>query len=43
MTVYPIIKSFNIRGGRLSAAEDNGRSYLKMPIGCFESREDPGA
>ena len=42
MTVYPIIKSFNIRGGRLSAA-DNGRSYLKVPIGCFESREDPDA
>ena len=43
MTAYPIVKSFNIRGGLLSAAEDNGRSYLKIPIGCFESREDPDA
>ena len=43
MTAYPIVKSFNIRGGRLPAAEDNGRSYLNVPIGCFESREDPDA
>ena len=38
-----IIKSFNIRGGRLPAAEDNVRSYLNIPIGCFESREVPDA
>lgn len=28
----------NIRGGRLPAAEDNGRSYLKLPLNYFESR-----
>ena len=28
----------NIRGGRLPPAEDNGRSYLKLPLNYFESR-----
>ena len=28
----------NIRGGDLPAAEDNGRSYLKVPLNYFESR-----
>jgi glyoxylase-like metal-dependent hydrolase (beta-lactamase superfamily II) len=28
----------NIRGGRLPKAEDNGRSYLKVPLNYFESR-----
>lgn len=28
----------NIRGGRLPAPEDNGRSYLKVPLNYFESR-----
>lgn len=28
----------NIRGGTLPAAEDNGRSYLKVPLNYFESR-----
>ncbi|MCA0941224.1 MBL fold metallo-hydrolase [Salipiger pacificus] len=28
----------NIRGGRLPAAEDNGRSYLKIPLNHFEPR-----
>lgn len=28
----------NIRGGRLPAPEDNGRSYLKLPLNYFESR-----
>jgi glyoxylase-like metal-dependent hydrolase (beta-lactamase superfamily II) len=28
----------NIRGGRLPMAEDNGRSYLKLPLNYFESR-----
>lgn len=28
----------NIRGGRLPAAEDNGRSYLKLPMNYFTSR-----
>lgn len=28
----------NIRGGRLPKAEDNGRSYLKLPLNYFESR-----
>ncbi|WP_391482784.1 MBL fold metallo-hydrolase [Nereida sp. NH-UV-3] len=28
----------NIRGGRLPMAEDNGRSYLKVPLNYFESR-----
>jgi hypothetical protein len=26
---------FNMRGGRLPAPEDNGRSYLKIPIGAL--------
>ena len=42
MIAYPIVKSSNTRGGRLPAA-DNGRSYLKVPISCFELREDPDA
>jgi hypothetical protein len=25
----------NIRGGRLPSPEDNGRSYLKIPIGAL--------
>ena len=25
----------NIRGGRLPAPEDNGRSYLKIPLNTF--------
>lgn len=28
----------NIRGGRLPVAENNGRSYLKLPLNYFESR-----
>lgn len=28
----------NIRGGRLPEAEDNGRSYLKLPLNYFQSR-----
>ncbi|SFT11547.1 Glyoxylase, beta-lactamase superfamily II [Sulfitobacter marinus] len=28
----------NIRGGRVPAPEDNGRSYLKVPLNYFESR-----
>ncbi|WP_341236072.1 MBL fold metallo-hydrolase [uncultured Sulfitobacter sp.] len=28
----------NIRGGRLPPTEDNGRSYLKLPLNYFESR-----
>ncbi|WP_372802283.1 MBL fold metallo-hydrolase [Paracoccus seriniphilus] len=28
----------NIRGGRLPEPEDNGRSYLKLPLNAFESR-----
>lgn len=28
----------NIRGGRLPEPEDNGRSYLKLPLGYFEPR-----
>lgn len=28
----------NIRGGRLPNPEDNGRSYLKLPLNYFESR-----
>ncbi|MCV2893181.1 MBL fold metallo-hydrolase [Lentibacter sp. XHP0401] len=28
----------NIRGGRLPKAEDNGRSYLKVPLNYFASR-----
>lgn len=28
----------NIRGGRLPEAEDNGRSYLKVPLNYFEPR-----
>lgn len=28
----------NIRGGRLPKVEDNGRSYLKVPLNYFESR-----
>jgi glyoxylase-like metal-dependent hydrolase (beta-lactamase superfamily II) len=28
----------NIRGGRLPEPEENGRSYLKMPVGYFEQR-----
>jgi glyoxylase-like metal-dependent hydrolase (beta-lactamase superfamily II) len=28
----------NIRGGRLPEPEDNGRSYLKLPMGYFEPR-----
>lgn len=28
----------NIRGGRLPEPEDNGRSYLKLPLNYFESR-----
>ncbi len=28
----------NIRGGRLPEAEDNGRSYLKLPLNYFSSR-----
>jgi glyoxylase-like metal-dependent hydrolase (beta-lactamase superfamily II) len=28
----------NIRGGRAPAAEDNGRSYLKIPLDYFEPR-----
>lgn len=28
----------NIRGGRLPAPEDNGRSYLRIPLNHFESR-----
>ena len=28
----------NIRGGRLPDAEDNGRSYLKVPLNYFQSR-----
>jgi len=28
----------NIRGGRKPAAEDNGRSYLKIPLDYFEPR-----
>ena len=28
----------NIRGGRLPEAEENGRSYLKLPLNYFESR-----
>lgn len=28
----------NIRSGRLPAADDNGRSYLKLPLNYFESR-----
>ncbi|QPM90513.1 MBL fold metallo-hydrolase [Pseudooceanicola algae] len=28
----------NIRGGRKPAPEDNGRSYLKLPLDYFESR-----
>lgn len=28
----------NIRGGRLPEPEDNGRSYLKVPLNYFESR-----
>lgn len=28
----------NIRGGRLPEAEDNGRSYLKIPLNYFEPR-----
>lgn len=28
----------NIRGGRLPASEDNGRSYLKVPVNYFEAR-----
>lgn len=28
----------NIRGGRLPEPEDNGRSYLKLPVGYFEER-----
>ncbi|SMO54071.1 Glyoxylase, beta-lactamase superfamily II [Thalassovita litoralis] len=28
----------NIRGGRLPDPEDNGRSYLKLPLNYFESR-----
>lgn len=28
----------NIRGGRLPKAEDNGRSYLKIPLDYFEPR-----
>jgi glyoxylase-like metal-dependent hydrolase (beta-lactamase superfamily II) len=27
----------NIRGGRLPEPEGNGRSYLKIPIGCFQA------
>ncbi len=30
----------NIRGGRLPEPEDNGRSYLKIPVGYFESRQE---
>jgi glyoxylase-like metal-dependent hydrolase (beta-lactamase superfamily II) len=29
----------NIRGGRLPEAEDNGRSYLKLPLNYFHSRD----
>ena len=29
----------NIRGGRLPEPESNGRSYLKIPLGYFDSRE----
>ncbi|MGV3632844.1 MAG: MBL fold metallo-hydrolase, partial [Pseudorhodoplanes sp.] len=25
----------NLRGGRLPAPEDNGRSYLKIPLNAF--------
>ena len=25
----------NLRGGRLPEPEDNGRSYLKIPLGAF--------
>lgn len=28
----------NIRGGRLPEAENNGRSYLKVPLDYFQSR-----
>lgn len=28
----------NIRGGRVPEAEDNGRSYLKLPLNFFQSR-----
>ncbi|WP_353471289.1 MBL fold metallo-hydrolase [Salipiger sp. H15] len=28
----------NIRGGRLPEAEENGRSYLKIPLNVFETR-----
>ncbi|MDO6583985.1 MBL fold metallo-hydrolase [Salipiger sp. 1_MG-2023] len=28
----------NTRGGRMPPAEDNGRSYLKIPLGYFEPR-----
>ena len=28
----------NIRGGREPAVEDNGRSYLKIPLDYFEPR-----
>ncbi len=28
----------NLRGGRLPEPEENGRSYLKIPLGCFEPR-----
>lgn len=28
----------NIRGGRLPEPEDNGRSYLKIPVGYFQSK-----
>lgn len=30
----------NIRGGRKPAPEDNGRSYLKLPLDYFESRSN---
>lgn len=30
----------NIRGGRLPEPEDNGRSYLKIPVGYFQPRKE---
>ncbi|NEU35734.1 MBL fold metallo-hydrolase, partial [bacterium LRH843] len=29
----------NIRGGRLPEPESDGRSYLKVPVEYFDSRE----